>query len=97
MAHVGQRFAHVRAAGTAAVVFGLEHEVVDDQLVLALEEIVEGHRLVAGALEEILLVYLDHGQLAAFGGENIALVRVLFLFFEKSFAGSLPFFTTNNL
>ena len=52
-----------RAARAALVPARVEHEVVDDELAAALEQ-VEQARLAVRALEDVVLVDLDHRQLA---------------------------------
>jgi hypothetical protein len=85
------------ASGASTIVLGVKHEMVDDQLLLAIEEVTERDRLIARALEEILLVDLDHGELTALSGKDIALVRILLFFLEKNLTGGKPLFTTANL
>lgn len=97
MAHIGERFAHVSASRTSTIVFRIEHEVIDNELLLTIKEVAERNLLVAGAMEDILLVYLDHGKLTALGSKNVALVRICLFFLEKSFTSGKPLFTTANL
>ena len=61
-----------RAAAAAGVPFGGEHEVVDDELVPLLEE-VEQDGVAVTALEDVLLLHLDHRQSAALCGDGVEL------------------------
>lgn len=97
MAHVGERLAHVSATRASTFILGVEHEVVDDELLLVVKEIAERNYLVARAMEDILFVYLDHGQFTTLSGENVALVGICFFLLEKSFASGEPLFSTANL
>jgi len=68
----------VDAAGAAqAAVFpvGVEHVVVDDELVSAFEEVKQRPRAAAGSGEAVILGHLDDGQ-AGTGGGELALALV---------------------
>src|SRR4029453_9218162 len=71
-----------RAVRAALVVIRAEHEVVDDELALAVEEIGERAAPVR-PLEDVLLLDGHHRQLAALGGERVALAAQLFLLGEE--------------
>ena len=64
------------AAGTPFLPLGTEHEVVDDQLASAVEEV--GERFLArGRIKDIVLLDLHPGKLAALGGNGVALASEL--------------------
>ena len=77
---------HARAAVIPARV---EHEVVDDELTPALEQ-VEQPGLTFGAVEDVLLVDLDHRQLAALSVHRVALAGELLLMGQQLLAGHEP-------
>lgn len=55
----GDVVAHQRARGTTRVAVGFEHEVVDDELWAAVEEVIESHLLgVAGGVHTLELIWL---------------------------------------
>src|SRR3954447_27005619 len=63
-----------------------EHEVVDEQLGAAVEELGKG-LLPAVRLEDVLLLELHPGQLLAPAGELVSLPHVLLLALEELAAG----------
>jgi hypothetical protein len=71
-----------RADGAARVVRRAEHEVVDEQLGPAVEEIGEALSAVL-ALEPVVLLDRDPGQLAPLAGQLIAAACELFLLLEQ--------------
>src|SRR6266568_849948 len=88
--------ADIRAAWAAFLPVGAKHEVVDEELTVATEEIGEGDFAVGG-FEGVIFFDGRPGKLAALGGEFVAEVGELFFFGEVGFAGFEPFFGRNNL
>src|SRR5215213_8806271 len=90
-----------RAAGTPGillvdVVAEAEHEVVDEQLRTAGEEV--GQRLGSlFGLELVLLLDRDPGQLASLPGEFVARSHVLLLGSDQLAAGRMPFLMGSSL
>jgi hypothetical protein len=72
----------VPATGAPVVPLGVEHEVVDDELRAALEQVEQRPRAV-GALELVGLCDLDHRELAALGVEPVALAGEVLLLVEQ--------------
>ncbi len=72
-----------------------EHEVVEDELAAAFEEIEEGCFAV-GAVEGVLFFDAGHGEAAAFGGEDVAGVGGGFFFDEEGIARRAPFGFTDD-
>src|SRR5205085_5244814 len=66
-----------------------EHEVVDEQLGAAVEEIGEGLRTVLG-LEAVVLLEWDRGQLAPLPGQLVAAAGELLLLLQQLVALRLP-------
>src|SRR5262249_45091181 len=92
---VGQDAVHAvgdrRARRTTRRVGRAEHEVIDEELRAAIEQL--GEDLLARlGLETILLLELDPGQLAARPGELVAEPGMLLLTREQRLAGSDPLF-----
>src|SRR4029079_11734820 len=85
-----------RAALAAGLPVRGEHEVVDDELGLAVEQVGEGRRA-ARALELVALGDLDPGQRAAGGAELVALAGELLLAGEQLLAGLDPLRSRNDL
>src|SRR5437868_10082665 len=85
-----------RARLAAGLPVGAEHEVVDDELAAAVEQVGEA-RLAARAGELVVLGDLDPGQVAARGGEPLALVGELLLAGEQLLAGLEPLGARNDL
>jgi hypothetical protein len=71
--------------------------VVDDELLLVAEESFERQRLAVRAVEEVLLVDLDHGQLAELGGGSVLGARDLLFLLQQRLAGGEPLLFGNNL
>jgi energy-converting hydrogenase Eha subunit G len=84
------------ATDAAFCVVGPEHEVVDDELLAAFEEIGQSERSV-WALEDVRLVDFDVWELTAFCGESVAGFGVLFFLFEEELAGCDPLFACCSL
>ncbi len=78
------------AARAAVVPARVEHEVDEDQLAPALEH-VEQVRLPLRALEDVLLVDLDHREPPPFGAQGIALPGKGLFLHEQRLAGGFPF------
>src|SRR3981189_446457 len=85
-----------RAAGTALLPIGTEHEVVDHELAASVEQAGERYRAV-GVLENIVLLDPDPGQRAALFRQAVTLARERLLLGEKGAAGLDPLFFRNNL
>src|SRR6266404_4242430 len=79
-----------RAAGTALLPIGTEHEVVD------LELAGERHRTV-GVLEDIVFLDPDPGQRAALFRQAVALAGIRLLLGEKGASGLEPLFLRDDL
>ena len=75
--------------GQPAVPGRPEHEVVDEQLGAAVEEIGEGLRAVLG-LEPVVLLDRDPGQLAPLPGQLVAAAGELLLLLQQLVALRLP-------
>jgi hypothetical protein len=82
-----------RTAGTACrrppLDAGGEHEVVEDELAAALEQVEEALGTVR-PLEDVVLVDPDHRQPAALGGQRVPRPGGLLLLHEQPFAGNQP-------
>jgi hypothetical protein len=78
-----------RAPVASLILVGTEHEVVDEQLSAALEQIEQG-RLAVRALEDVGLVDENPRQPAAVGGERIACARGFLFPGEQLVASRLP-------
>ena len=78
-----------RAARAAVLPLRVEHEVAEDQLQPALEQ-VEQARLAVGAGEDVVLLDLDHRHLPALGVERVALPRQLLLLGQQRRARGQP-------
>ena len=73
------RVIHVeRAARAPFLPVRTEHEVIDDQLAFAGEQLGKGF-LAAGRIEDIVLFDFHPGKLAALGSNSVALARELLL------------------
>jgi hypothetical protein len=68
---------------------GVEHEVPDDQLAAAFEQ-VEQRRVAIGPLEHVLLLDRDHRQHAALGVQRVAAAGQLLLLGQQLHAGGQP-------
>jgi len=84
------------AAGAAFLPLGAEHEVVDDELASAIEQVSES-LLSGGRVEDVILFDFDPGKLAAFGCDGVALVGEFLLFGEESLPGYEPFLSRDYL
>jgi len=73
-----------------------EHEVIDDELVLAAEQIRERY-LARRPVENVFLLDFDPRQLAALKIQLVAQLRELFFFHQKFLASGEPFFLRNHL
>jgi hypothetical protein len=71
--------------------------VVDDELLLVAEESFERQGLAVRAVEEILLVDLDHGQLAQLGSGGVLGARDLLFLLQQRLAGGEPLLFGDNL
>ena len=71
-----------RAARAPVLPLRIEHEVVDDQLPATLEHVEQTHGAVR-AVEHVVLLDLDHGEVAALGVERVALLGHVLLFGEQ--------------
>jgi len=71
--------------------------VVDDELVLAGEEVLQRQRGAVRAVELVLLVDLDHGQRAHLGGEGILDAGGLLFLLEELLPGGEPFLAGDDL
>jgi hypothetical protein len=78
-----------RAAGTALIPAWIKHEVVDDQLATLVEEIEQTHFAV-WTLEEVLLVDLDHRQLATFSIDLVSRAGGFLFLDEQPIASNDP-------
>ncbi len=95
----GREWARQTDKGTplaAALGIGAKHEVVNDELVLAVKEVEESDWAV-GALELVLLVDFDHGELAELSGEGVLGAGEGFLLLKEGFPGCQPFFSGRDL
>ena len=94
--HAVDAVAEERAADAAFAPAGAEHEVVDDQLAAAVEEV--GERLAAvRAVEDILLLDSLPRQFAALSGEGFALPGEGFFLAQQLAARGEPFFVADDL
>jgi hypothetical protein len=82
-----------RVAGHIA---GTEHEVVDQQLGAAVEQLGQGPGAVVG-VEAVVLVDRDPGQLPALAGQLVAGPGVGLLALQQRLAGGLPLLRADNL
>ena len=79
-----------RAARAAGFPVGAEHEVIDDQLALAAEQVGQGF-LAARPVEHVSLVDFHPGQLAPLFAQRIARAAKSFFLGEVRLAGGEPF------
>ena len=70
--------------------------MLDDQLAAAGEEIGQGFAAV-GPLEEVVLLDLDPGQLAALAGDFVLGAQMRLLLLEQGAAGGDPFLAGDDL
>src|SRR6516165_3980094 len=85
-----------RAMRATGIPIRTEHEVIDDQLTAAVEQLRQG-RVSLRALEYISLVHALPGQLAALLAQPIAQARELLLLDQELLARSDPFVVRNDL
>src|SRR5437667_9313140 len=78
-----------RAARAALLPSRPEHKVVHDQLALTAKEAGQGF-LSAGAVEDVFLLHLDPGKLAAFCTERVPLACEVLLLGQQILAGLDP-------
>lgn len=97
VSHVGERVGGVGASVAANLFVGAEHEVVYDELGLALEEIAEGDCRAVFVVKGVLLVYLDHGEGAALFRQLVVGAGEFLFLFEEIFAGGEPFVAAYDL
>ncbi len=83
MAEVGNTVGKERAAGTAGVPVGREHEVVDDELGAAGEQVRQAHLFAITVGEGIVALDLDDGKGAALAGQGVAGAGVLLFGFKE--------------
>jgi hypothetical protein len=84
------------AARAALVPLGVEHEVLDDELAPALEDVEQGHLAVLTG-EDVVLVDAHHRHPAAIGVQGILDARQLLLALEKCAAGGEPLLSGGDL
>lgn len=84
----------VGATGAAFLPSWTEHEVIDDKLAAAAEEVGEGD-LAGRAFKLVVLLDFFPGQGAAQAAELIALTREFLFLLEKLLAGCDPFIVRN--
>src|SRR6516165_2036093 len=80
--HAIKAVADHRAARASFIPFRAEHEMIDDELAAAVKQIRKGFPAV-GRVKDVVLLDLDPGQLAAFGGYGVAHMRVGLFLCEK--------------
>ena len=85
----------IRAARAALLPAGTEHEVIDDELALAAEQIGQGF-LAVRTVEHVSLFDLFPRQRAALAGELVARFRECFLLGEIGLARGDPFVVRND-
>src|SRR5215469_3018891 len=78
-----------RAVRAAGVPLGREHEVVDDELAAAAEQVGQG-QLPVRPVEDVVLGDFLPGQVAALPGQRLALAAELFLPGQKGLTGFGP-------
>ena len=86
-----------RASVASALGVRAKHEVVDDELVFAVEEVLERQCRSLRTLELVLLVDEDHGELADLRAQSILGPRKLLLLLEERLAGGNPLLSGDNL
>src|SRR5580700_1391916 len=81
---------HTEGAARATLLpIRAEHEVVDNELALAVEKIRERH-FPARPVENVILLDFDPRELPPFDAERILLTRELFFFLQKFLASGSP-------
>jgi hypothetical protein len=91
-----QRHTEKCAALASTLSVRAKHEVVHDQLVFVTEQVPEGDRSV-GSVELVVLVDVDHGELANLGGEGVLGAGKLLFLVEESLTGGEPLLSGYNL
>jgi hypothetical protein len=71
--------------------------MIDDQLSLIAKQIQQRDGIAACISECILLVDLDHGQLASLGRERVSGTQMSFFLFQQLLASSKPFLLSDDL
>ena len=90
------RVVHVEgAAGAGLLPLRTEHEVINNELAFAVEEIGERF-LAARGFENVIRFDFDPGQLAPLRGHSVTLARELLLAGQQFFAGHEPFLSRND-
>ncbi len=85
-----------RTTGAAGLPFRRQHEVIDHQLVAAVEQLGQG--LAPGrGVEGVRLVDLDPGQGQAFGGVAVAQLGLFLFVDQQRLARFQPFLTRRDL
>ena len=85
-----------RAMGATFLPVRPEHEMIDEELALAAEQIGECH-LAGQPVENVLLFDFDPRQLATLKVQFVAQFRELLFFHQKFLAGDKPFFLRHDL
>ena len=85
-----------RAARATVVPLRVEHEVVDDQLRTPVEHVDEAD-LPVRAVEHVVLLDLDHGQLASLDVERVACLGHGLFLGQELLAGGQPFVSGGDL
>src|SRR6516162_1957289 len=78
-----------RAPLTAFGPVGIEHKMIDDELGMILEKVTQAGRTLR-TFENILLLDLDHGELAALGAELVTPTGELLLSCKQLFSRRQP-------
>lgn len=73
-----------------------EHEMIYNQLALAVEEFIERDGSI-GPCEHVFLVHLDHRHVGTERGNFVGVPRMLFLLFQEINARFAPFFWSDDL
>src|SRR5205807_10184011 len=84
------------AARAAVLPLRVEHEVVDDQLRTVLEHVDEADRTVR-TVEDVVLLDLNHGQVAPLGVERIPPPGQVLLLCEQLLTGGQPLVSRSDL
>jgi len=88
---------HEGASFASALSVWAEHEMVDDELVFITKEVFERQGRSLGAMKLVLLVDLDHGELAHLGSEGVLCARYLLFLLEQRLASGEPLLLRNDL
>lgn len=94
---VRETLTYVAATTTTLVIARLEHEVIDDELVIALKQVAKSNGSIIRALERVCLVHLDHGQLAPLLIDGVIGDGELLLHVQELLPRGEPLITTNDL